>query len=49
MELLVLPFGLISIPATAWCIRHWPSEPPSQAAPASAAVPAIQDGDSGNV
>jgi uncharacterized membrane protein YhfC len=25
MEAVIVPFGLVSIPITRWCIRHWPS------------------------
>ena len=27
IEAMMAPFGLVSIPITRWCIRHWPSEP----------------------
>ena len=27
MEALLVPFGLVSIPITLWCIRHWPQQP----------------------
>ena len=27
MEALLAPFGLVSIPITIWCVRHWPTRP----------------------
>ena len=42
MEAMIAPFGLVSIPITRWCIRHWPSEPQS-----SASVTVVGEGGGG--
>ncbi len=37
IEAMLVPFGLVSIPIIAWCVKHWPiatQTPPSQTEPA---------------
>ena len=42
IEAVIAPFGLVSIPITRWCIRHWPS-----ASQPSASATAVSEGDGG--
>jgi len=43
LELAIAPLAVLSVPATLWCLRHWPADTPPREAAADSTAPVVTD------